>query len=605
MKNYQKVKITPSGWLYDQLKIQLNGLSGNLDKIWPDVRDSAWIGGDREGWERLPYWLDGVIPLAYLLDDEDLKARVKNYVNIIVDKQGADGWICPCEISDVKSYDVWALFLIGKVLAVYLEHDYSKKVHTALFKAMKWLYNNLTSGNITLFDWAKTRWYECLIPLKYLYDIKKESWILELVKILKEQGTDYLSIKEEYIRPVNEWQWHTHVVNLSMMIKYEPLYKYFTGEKLNKEDKFLYEFISKYNGTPVGAFYGDECLAGLKNHRGTELCSIVELMYSFETLFNLTGDFYWVDALEKVAFNALPATISDDMWTHQYDQQANQIACQALHGNPIFGTNGGESNLFGLEPHFGCCTANFSQGWPKFTENVCVKSNHELVFAMPLPYLGNVKFGNAMVKIRVETEYPFNNTVKYFISSSEPKKLKLKFRIPKADSAIFNGEKVKGNAVTIEKEIYKEESFTLKLEFSPKLVNRPYNLKALTYGPLVFALPIKTEYKMKEYVKNGVERKFPYCDYELIGDNDFNYGFADTDFKVLFDKGDMYPFSSKNPRVKILANMQKVDWDFAEYYKTVSEYKPNSNKGLGEIIEKTLIPYGSAKLRMTEMPIVK
>jgi len=112
-------------------------------------------------------------------------------------------------------------------------------------------------------------------------------------------------------------------------------------------------------------------------------------------------------------------------------------------------------------------------------------------------------------------------------------------------------------------------------------------------------------YKMKEYVKNGVERKFPYCDYELIGDNDFNYGFADTSFKVLFDKGDMYPFSSKNPRVKILANMQKVDWDFAEYYKTVSEYKPNSNKGLGEIIEKTLIPYGSAKLRMTEMPIVK
>jgi hypothetical protein len=27
-----------------------------------DVRDSRWIGGDRDGWERVPYWLDGFVP---------------------------------------------------------------------------------------------------------------------------------------------------------------------------------------------------------------------------------------------------------------------------------------------------------------------------------------------------------------------------------------------------------------------------------------------------------------------------------------------------------------------------------------------------------------
>ena len=56
------------GWLRRQLEIQANSLSGNLDKMWPDIQDSAWIGGDREGWERVPYWLDGFIPLAYLLE---------------------------------------------------------------------------------------------------------------------------------------------------------------------------------------------------------------------------------------------------------------------------------------------------------------------------------------------------------------------------------------------------------------------------------------------------------------------------------------------------------------------------------------------------------
>lgn len=66
-------EIRPEGWLRRQLEIQAGSLSGHLHEIWPDVRDSAWIGASCEGWERVPYWLDGLIPLAYLLDDPALK----------------------------------------------------------------------------------------------------------------------------------------------------------------------------------------------------------------------------------------------------------------------------------------------------------------------------------------------------------------------------------------------------------------------------------------------------------------------------------------------------------------------------------------------------
>ena len=69
---FNPTEIKPQGWIRRQLEIELNGLGGNLDKMWPDVRDSAWVGGDREGWERVPYWLDGFIPMAYLLENEDL-----------------------------------------------------------------------------------------------------------------------------------------------------------------------------------------------------------------------------------------------------------------------------------------------------------------------------------------------------------------------------------------------------------------------------------------------------------------------------------------------------------------------------------------------------
>ena len=86
-------EIEPAGWLKRQLQVQAEGLSGHLDKVWPDVRDSAWIGGDREGWERVPYWLDGFIPLAYLLRDEELIGSARRYVEAIMASQQPDGWI--------------------------------------------------------------------------------------------------------------------------------------------------------------------------------------------------------------------------------------------------------------------------------------------------------------------------------------------------------------------------------------------------------------------------------------------------------------------------------------------------------------------------------
>lgn len=118
---YTSKEIKPKGWLKRQLEIQAEGLGGNLDKIWRDVRDSSWIGGNYDGWERVPYWLDGFIPLAYLLENEDMIKRAKRYIDAIISRQKPDGWICPCEESDRKEYDTWAVFLITKVLVVYYE----------------------------------------------------------------------------------------------------------------------------------------------------------------------------------------------------------------------------------------------------------------------------------------------------------------------------------------------------------------------------------------------------------------------------------------------------------------------------------------------------
>ena len=105
LTSFSPKELKPSGWLLTQLKLQAEGLAGNLDKVWPDVRDSKWVGGDREGWERVPYWLDGFIPLAYLLGNREMIDRANRYVNAIIESQRPDGWICPCKDDERETYD--------------------------------------------------------------------------------------------------------------------------------------------------------------------------------------------------------------------------------------------------------------------------------------------------------------------------------------------------------------------------------------------------------------------------------------------------------------------------------------------------------------------
>ena len=106
--------IKPKGWLRDQLKIQAAGLSGHLDEFWPDIKDSSWLGGKAEGWERLPYWLDGIVPLAFLVEDDALKAKAKRVIDYVLDHQAADGWMGPVSDGKHEAYDPWPLFVMFK-----------------------------------------------------------------------------------------------------------------------------------------------------------------------------------------------------------------------------------------------------------------------------------------------------------------------------------------------------------------------------------------------------------------------------------------------------------------------------------------------------------
>lgn len=603
MKNmsfYTTGELKPAGWLKRQLTIQAEGLSGNLDKVWRDVRDSAWIGGDAEGWERVPYWLDGFIPLAYLLEDEDMIARARKYIDAIVASQKPDGWICPCTEDKIPTYDTWAVLLISKVLTVYYNCSKDERIPDVLYKTMKNYYELLKAGTIKLFQWGKYRWYEGFIALNFLAERYNEEWIRELAKILKAQGADYSEKIELWKRPVNKWTLDTHIVNLMMMLKSEAVSCELLGEEYTDLAERLRSVLYNYNGTPVGLFTGDECLSGVSPIQGTELCAVAEMMYSYELLYAYTGDKKWAERLEVLAFNALPATISDDMWTHQYDQQSNQIACVRFPGRSLFRTNNNEAHLFGLEPHFGCCTANFNQAWPKLTLSAFMHSGNTVVSAVPVP--SELKADG--INITLDTNYPFENKLTYKIDTE--KAFTLKVRIPSfAKKLTVCGAPAYAEELTFELFAGEKREITVEFDTECELIDRPHSLKTVKCGSLVFSLPIKYEKVMYEYTKKDIERKFPYCDYEYVPKSEWSYGFDDVCFKIERHGVDEIPFSSEKPAVTLTASVRRIAWGLEEGFDTVCAKVPRSTEPVGERETVSLYPYGCAKLRMTELPLVR
>lgn len=148
--------ISPGGWLQRQLRLQADGLTGHLDEFWPDVADSQWFGGKADGWERAPYWLDGFIPLAWSLDDPNLREKARRRVDSILQTQRSDGSFGPFPADPNRRYDHWSLLLVDKALVQFHEATGDDRVLQAVLSNLKSLHNVLDRS--PLYDWGRHRW---------------------------------------------------------------------------------------------------------------------------------------------------------------------------------------------------------------------------------------------------------------------------------------------------------------------------------------------------------------------------------------------------------------------------------------------------------------
>jgi hypothetical protein len=179
--------IKPAGWLRRQLEIQANGLSGHLDETWADVGPSSgWLGGTGESWERGPYFLDGLIPLAWQLDDARLKAKARRFLEWTLTHAQANGMIGPA-----SNDDWWPRIVMLKALTQYYEVSGDARVMPVMDRYFRHQLAALPGRPLR--DWGKFRWQDEALSVLWLYNRTGEAYLLNLARLLHQQGHDWIA----------------------------------------------------------------------------------------------------------------------------------------------------------------------------------------------------------------------------------------------------------------------------------------------------------------------------------------------------------------------------------------------------------------------------
>jgi Beta-L-arabinofuranosidase, GH127 middle domain/Beta-L-arabinofuranosidase, GH127 catalytic domain len=619
--------IEPEGWLRRQLEIQAKGLTGRLDEFWPDVgAQSGWLGGPGESWERGPYYLDGLLPLAYLLKNDGLIAKANRYVEWTLAHQQPSGWLGP-----PSNTDWWPNMVMLKVLTQYQEATGDPRVVPAL---TRYFHHHLEeAGRRPLKDWAIYRWADELLSIVWLYNRTADPQLLTLARTLQNQGTDW---RQHFARfeltsktTTQQLGWgvepkglpdlamRAHGVNNAMALKTPAIWSLLSGEPADRDATLAaLDVLDRYHGQPNGMFSADEHYAGRDPSEGTELCAVVEAMFSIEQSLAVSGGVALAERLERIAYNALPATLSADMWSHQYDQQANQVLCSLNRRRWV--SNGPESNLFGLEPNFGCCTANLHQGWPKLVASLWMASpDNGLAAGAYGPSKVSSRVGRGVpVTIEERTDYPFRDAIELVVRPQiSPLTFPLHLRIPRwttSPTIRVNGHPVPdvapGGFARIERAWRAGDRIAIQLPMTPATSNWYRDSIAIERGPLVFSLPVGEDWRR---LTTGVKKPAPSpaADWEVHPTTAWNYGLVldpSTAARLVVDQGEVgaVPFAAGAPAVTIRVTGRRVpEWQLEDGSAGTLPRSPVISREPNETLR--LVPYGSARLRVTEFPRIE
>ena len=631
--------VKPKGWLYDQLVVQANGLTGHLNDVWEIAHTSGWKGDIGANvlpeccFPRfVPRWLEGLVPLAYQLDDKRLKDLANQYMGYLMTVED------PAKVT--PSTVAWGH--LGRVLQGYYEASGDDRAIKLCQRILEYTDNvkDVKSdaivsparlGMILGFGW-------------WGYNKSGNSEILTIIERTTKKNVEdwkdfYINFKDRDVTAKanyldNPEQMGRHGVDIAQAIQYPVSYYLMSKDESDKNSVFQgIANLDQFDGQATSRWTADEYLAGLKPTQGTELCTITELVYSLTKNFEALGDVSMADRLERLIFNAMPGTCTGDMWSHQYDQLANQVSASE-DKDRLYHKNRPDANVFGFSPHYACCLSNMHSAFPRYVENMWMASNDNgLVAGTYGPSEVRAKVGNKIeVVITEETNYPFSDVIIFKINPSQTSTFPIYFRIPhwseKAE-IIFDGKTLKpakGNIYKVEKKWKPGDIVTLRLNNMVRTETRYNHSASIVWGPLDFVLKIGESFRQVDIkMDKPIKPSFPtgVANWQIDPTTAWNFGLVinrqNPKYSIEYNNISKVPFARKGEPIFLPGADNFISWDedvpvvIKMKARRIDNWKMNGpvagdvplnpvTSSKDTIVE--LIPYGCTRLRISEFQVL-